>query len=231
MKLLTNKFIFNHQLKRCVYPIKIIVGASGDRYPGWLSTEKSFLDITNPDHWKKYFDFSIPVTTENQIGEMTETIDGVEQKIKYYMDVPEEKIEYRKTPMISNILADHVFQELTAEESIAALKNMRRYLIDGGRIRIAVPDYGHRERKFVSLMQQIYPNKQNHNFQSMINLCRAAGFKQFQLKEYFDAGGLFYISTWYRIDGYCKRSFWYDPNNMIGDTGMFWSCLIVDVIK
>jgi predicted SAM-dependent methyltransferase len=231
IKKFISRKVFEYVLKKNPFPCKLVVGADGDRYPGWLSTEKKYFDITNEDHWKKYFDVEIPITYEDQIGTRKEKIDGVEQDVKFYMDVPEEKIEIRKMQVISHILADHVFQELTEADAIQALVYAKRYLTPGGKIRIAVPDDNHRDKQFVQLMQQIYQPKVHYNRDKLLRVVRAAGFKRFQVKENFDAGGLFNISTWYRQEGFVKRSFWYDPNNMANNTGMFWSCLIIDAIK
>jgi predicted SAM-dependent methyltransferase len=222
--------IFERLLKKYPFPCKLIVGANGDRYPGWLSTEKSYFDITNGFHWRKYFDIKVPVSVEEQIGEREELVDGVKTMVKYQKEIPEEKIEWRKMEVIQNILADHVLQELTNHDAIIALELAHQYLTPGGTIRVAVPDAGHNDKKFINLMQQQYPGY-HYDKTDLIRTMRSAGFTRFKVKEGFDAGGLFNISTWYRIDGYCKRSFWYDPNNMVGDTGMFWSCLIIDAIK
>lgn len=208
------KKVFEYQIKRYPFPCKVIVGADGDRYPGWLSTEKSFFDITNIDHWKKYFEMKVPITTADQTKE-----------------VPDEMIEWKPMQVIKNLLLDHVLQELDNIEAVTALTWCKKYMAPGGRIRIAVPDWNHRDNDFKELMQQIYPSKMKLTEKNLIHLLRQAGFKQFQVKECFQDSEFFNISTWYRIDGYCKRSFWYDPNNMTGDTGMFWSCLIVDAIK
>ncbi len=223
--------IFERLLKRFPFPVKLIVGANGDRYPGWLSSEKSYFDITKAADWEKYFNVSVPVTTSEQIGTRMEMVDGVMQEVKFQLDVPEEQIEHRSMQVIKNILADHVIQELSWDDAIIAMKLAHKYLTPGGRIRIAVPDNGHRSELFTKTMKQIYHPKWEYDKAEMMQMLRAAGFKHFQVKEAFDIGGLFNISTWYRIDGFCKRSFWYDPNNMTTDTGMFWSCLIIDTIK
>lgn len=226
-----SKLIFEHQLKQHPFPCKIVAGASGDRYPGWLSTEQSFFDITNEAHWKKYFDVKVPVTTENQIGERKETIGGVEQTVKFYKEIPDHLIEHKRMQVISRLLAEHIFEHLTDLDAVKALKLTHKYLAPGGRIRIAVPDMNHPDKKYLDYQRSISGHKQEYNYQSLTAQCRKAGFKQFQLKEYFDAGGLFNISTWYRIDGHVKRSFWYDWRNMTMEGGVFWSSLIIDAIK
>lgn len=223
--------IFERMLSKFPFPVKLIVGAKGDRYPGWLSSEKSYFDITKASDWEKYFNVSVPVTTSEQIGTRMEEVDGVKQEVKYQLDVPEEQIEYRRMQVIKNILADHVIHELNYDDAVKAMRFAHKYLTPGGRIRIAVPDADHKDERFVKLMKNIYQPKWDYSSNGMLRMLKAAGFKHFQVKEAFDVAGLFNISTWYRIDGYCKRSFWYDPNNMIMDKGMFWSCLIVDAIK
>ena len=34
--------------------MKVIIGAAGTTYPGWVSTNKHELDLLNPDDWRKY---------------------------------------------------------------------------------------------------------------------------------------------------------------------------------
>ena len=33
---------------------KIVIGAAGTNYPGWISTNRDTLDLLNPDDWAKY---------------------------------------------------------------------------------------------------------------------------------------------------------------------------------
>ncbi len=44
-----------HAYVRAGNPIKLIIGSGGTSYPGWLSSDVPTLDITNPDHWQKFF--------------------------------------------------------------------------------------------------------------------------------------------------------------------------------
>lgn len=36
--------------------LKIILGAGGQSYKGWISSDKNYFDITNDQHWKKFFE-------------------------------------------------------------------------------------------------------------------------------------------------------------------------------
>ena len=47
---------------------------------------------------------------------------------------------FKKKIVISNILAEHVFEHLTYDECIKALKVINKYMIKNSKIRIAVPD-------------------------------------------------------------------------------------------
>jgi predicted SAM-dependent methyltransferase len=37
-------------------PIKVIVGAGTQRQPGWISTEREYLNLLKPEDWERYFD-------------------------------------------------------------------------------------------------------------------------------------------------------------------------------
>ena len=36
-------------------PLRIVLGASAHFPPGWIATEFAFLDLLNPDHWRRFF--------------------------------------------------------------------------------------------------------------------------------------------------------------------------------
>lgn len=36
-------------------PLKVVIGAGGTRYEGWVHTDVPYLDATNPDDWKQFF--------------------------------------------------------------------------------------------------------------------------------------------------------------------------------
>lgn len=204
-----SKQIFKHQMKQEPFPIKLVVGASGDRYPGWISTEESYFDITNEDHWDKYFHYDQPVWNEKT-----------------------EKWESEPMPVISRILAEHVFEHLDEIAIEHTLKLMHKYLVIGGRIRIAMPDPLHTNKKYLEYIRD--PIHNHITELSAIQLARkikAAGFENVQIKEGFNDAGFFNVSTWYRVDGYVKRSFWYDARNMLMDDGILWTSVIVDGIK
>jgi len=233
MKYYIRKKVFEHQLKKSPLPVKLIVGADGDRYPGWLSTEKSFFDITNPDDWEKYFDFGVRALEPGAPDYREEEVGGVKSQVPYFN--PDKKITVDKDlQVVRRILAEHVFHFLTEDQAMAALQLMKKYLTDDGRIRIAVPDQYHKDQRYIEYVNDpVHGHKSRWSFQSLTRFIKAAGFKHVQVKEAFDAGGSFNIATWYRIDGYVKRSFWYDYRNMVPELGnnIFWSSLIIDAIK
>lgn len=206
MKKLISKMIFKHQMKKKPFPIKLIVGAGGDRYPGWLSTEQKYFDITKEEDWEKHFRYDQPVWN---------------QKI--------EKWQYEFMPVVGRILADYVFQDLDEIAVEHTLKLAYKYLVYGGKIRIAVPDMLHPDPRYVEQMKEI-PHQSEWTAIKLARLMKAAGFNS-TIKEGFGDAGFFHVSTWYRVDGYCKRSFWYDPRNMTMDDKFLWTCVIVDGVK
>ncbi len=42
--------------------------------------------------------------------------------------------------IITNVVAEHVFEHLTKEQCLKSLQNIHKHMIQGGRVRIAVPD-------------------------------------------------------------------------------------------
>ena len=50
---------------------------------------------------------------------------------------------------IDRMLAEHVFEHLTPEQLAAVLREARRYLNSGGRIRFAVPDGNHPDPNYI----------------------------------------------------------------------------------
>ena len=219
---------FERKLRKSIYPVKLIVGASGDKFPGWLSSEEYFFDITNEKDWRKYFDINVPQNDEVEYRE--QIIDGVKTNVPFFKPPWNPNIKKQSMRIISRIVAEYVIQLLTREEALIALKLMYKYLIKGGRVRIAVPDSNHPHKKYLETMKQI-EHKEEYDYHSLAQLLHDAGFKKVQIKESFTHGNMFHISTWYLIDGMIKRSFWYDPSNFECRDGFLWTSIIVDGIK
>lgn len=135
---------------------------------------------------------------------------------------------------ISHILAEHVWEHLSAQDAELAIKNCFIYLEHGGRLRIAVPDGFHSDPDYIA---QVKPggygsgaedHKVLYDFRSLSAMLEAAGF-QVSLLEWFDEHGQFHFEPWDASNGMVKRSTRYDPRNSTNPTT--FTSLIVDGIK
>ena len=112
---------------------------------------------------------------------------------------------------ITHIVAEHVFEHLTWDEARAALANINRYLKDGGRIRIAVPDGYHPDPIYLEhvgingIGDDAADHKQLLNVDTLIRLVEDAGLKAFHLEGY-DRHGKLVRKPWKASDGYIRRS-------------------------
>ncbi len=132
---------------------------------------------------------------------------------------------------IDRMLAEHVFEHLTAEQFQDVLRIARIYLADGGRIRIAVPDGYHPNPDYI---QHVRPgglgegaddHKVLYTCDLMGDLLAAQGY-DVQLLEYYDAAGEFHHRAWQAADGFVRRSAWHDSRNAVGQ--LVYTSLIVD---
>lgn len=112
---------------------------------------------------------------------------------------------------ISKILAEHVFEHLTAKQAEKALKYAYAHLGKGGNFRIAVPDEYHPSKYVYDLAK---PNgldvgSDDHkifwNYKKLCNLATSIGYSV-KLVEYFDEHGIFHKSEDQVENGYIARS-------------------------
>ena len=143
---------------------------------------------------------------------------------------------------VSHMLAEHVWEHLTLWEALQALINCGRYLVPGGRLRLAVPDYwrmatwhGQQSTKSGASL----PGDQGtaaallalsasfgHHVEYTIRLmCRMLLFAGLQMEplEFHDVTGLFHFKEWDIADGFVTRSLRYDKRGAVS--------LIVDAYR
>lgn len=157
---------------------------------------------------------------------------------KDILDITDEKAWLKFTPgynSLDNILAEHVWEHLTDEDTQLANKNCYKFLKSGGKLRIAVPDGLHTDKEYV---ENVKPggkgigsddHKILYNFEIMVERLKDAGFEKIILLEYWDKEGNFNHHEWKIEDGFIKRSKNHDPRNKGGKLG--YTSLIVDAIK
>jgi len=145
---------------------------------------------------------------------------------------------FKKKIVISNILAEHVFEHLTYDECIKALKVINKYMIKNSKIRIAVPDGYNPDPIY---LQNVGINgvgvaaddhKQLLNKDILFEILSKSNFKP-KLIEGYDANKNLYIEKYLIEDGFVKRSRQNNDPNLEKIWGFRDSktSLIIDAVK
>lgn len=141
--------------------------------------------------------------------------------------------KFFKNSEISNILAEHVWEHLTKEESKIALDNCFKFLKKDGRLRIAVPDGNFPDKDYINHVKPGGHGAGSDDHKILYThatLCKElenAGF-MVQLVEYFDENGRFLKNKWSAEEGFIHRSFEFDKRN---ENELKYTSLIIDGIK
>ncbi len=134
---------------------------------------------------------------------------------------------------ISHILAEHVWEHLSIEDSQKALHNCHIFLKKRGKIRIAVPDGYFPDQTYINSVKPggFGPGSDDHKIlYTYLTLSRElinAGF-DFHLIEYFNENGQFVRNEWSIDDGFIHRSYQHDIRNI---DGLRYTSLIIDGVK
>ncbi len=113
--------------------------------------------------------------------------------------------------ILSHVVAEHVFEHLTYEEAQTALALINEHLIDGGRVRIAVPDGFNPDETYLKhvgingIGDDAADHKQLLNAEILEELIRQAGFEAAHLEGYRQDGMLVQI-PYKQEDGFILRS-------------------------
>lgn len=134
---------------------------------------------------------------------------------------------------IERFLAEHVFEHISYEDALIALKNCHQFMENGGVIRIAVPDGFNPNPDYIDMVKPggygdgSHDHKLLYDYQKFSSLLESAGFNV-NLLEYYDEDGKFHFQEWDSEDGYIKRSMRYDKrfHEPLG-----YSSLIIEGIK
>ena len=135
---------------------------------------------------------------------------------------------------IDAILAEHVFEHLSEAEGMQALKMCSKFMKNGARLRVAVPDGYNPNADYIEMVRPGGggPGSEGHkvlyNVDMLESMFRLAGFSVRRL-EYYDSKGDFHKSFWNPEDGKINRSLQYDPRNS-GET-ITYTSLILDGVK
>lgn len=134
----------------------------------------------------------------------------------------------------TNIMAEHVWEHLTAADTFLANKYCHQFLATNGVLRLAVPDGFNPDKDYINYVKPggngsgADDHKILYNHKSMQQKLEEAGFKV-QLLEYWDESGNFHFTDWSDEGGRINRSRRYDHRNRDGKLN--YTSLIVDAIK
>ena len=148
--------------------------------------------------------------------------------------IPEHwKKTFRKNS-IDGMLAEHVWEHLTAQDGLTAAKQCFEYLKPGGYLRVAVPDGFHPDPKYIDYVKVggsgcgADDHKVLYTFETLKELFSNAGFRV-ELLEYFDAKGKFHFVDWDPRSGTIHRSKRFDRRNENGE--LKYTSIIIDAYK
>ena len=134
-------------------------------------------------------------------------------------------------------LAEHVWEHMTFDEGIIAVKNCYDFLEDGGYLRVAVPDKNFRNERYQNMVRiggngdpshPSYTHKIVYDHHTFKKVFECAGFSV-ELLEYYDENGIFHYKYWNEADGRIGRSLRFDTRNSEGKLGMI--SIILDAKK
>ncbi|MCX6313015.1 MAG: hypothetical protein NT084_15445 [Bacteroidetes bacterium] len=152
------------------------------------------------------------------------------------LDVTNEKnwLELLKGKSIHNIFAEHVWEHISPEQAEKANWNIFKFLKNGGRFRVAVPDGFKPDEDYINYVKPgghgagSDDHKILYNYQIMKIALEKVGF-QVELLEYWDEEGEFHFTDWNLEHGKVMRSRRFDLRNTNGE--LKYTSLIVDAIK
>lgn len=138
-------------------------------------------------------------------------------------------LAYFAPASIDAMLAEHVWEHLTAEQARVAAITCHRFLKPGGYLRVAVPDGLHPDADYI---RGVKPPADDHQVlythASFRQLFEGAGF-QVQLLEYHDELGQFQCREWDPALGMIRRSRRFDPRNTASRLG--YTSIVLDASK
>ena len=119
---------------------------------------------------------------------------------------------FRDKMILTHVVAEHVFEHLTPNETHKALCNICRHLNDGGRIRIAVPDGYNPSEEYIEHVRvggrgdDAADHKQLMDQDSLKKYLMDAGLSSIEVVEGHDKDGFLTSNSWSSENGYIRRS-------------------------
>lgn len=118
---------------------------------------------------------------------------------------------FRDKKLLTHVVAEHVFEHLTYEECREALRLIRKHMIPGGRIRIAVPDGYHPDPTYLrhvginGIGADASDHKQLLTMDGLSTLLTESGYTAHPLEGY-NKDGVLIQESFNVADGYIYRS-------------------------
>jgi predicted SAM-dependent methyltransferase len=135
---------------------------------------------------------------------------------------------------IDAMLAEHVWEHLSADEGLAAARRCHEYLRNGGYLRVAVPDGYFPDGEYIEHVRPggsgsgAHDHKVLYTYASLSDLFLEAGF-EVKLLEYHDAQGRFHRVDWDPALGKIHRSSRFDERNR--DGVLRYTSIVLDAHK
>ncbi len=132
------------------------------------------------------------------------------------------------------ILAEHVWEHLSADDARDAARICHKYLRPGGYLRVAVPDGLHPDPGYIESVRVggtgagAADHKQLYRYDSFAAVFKSAGF-EVRHYEHFDESGRFDFREWDPRDGMIWRSMRFDERNRDGNPN--YTSIVLDAVK
>ena len=195
-------------LRQRYSPLRLVIGAGGTSYEGWLSSNYAAEPALLP-HLGQLDSASMPLD-----------ITVAEQWARLFDECT-----------VARMLSEHVFEHLSHEQLEKGFALCRQYLEPGGRLRIAVPD-GHRPdaRYIDAVSPPVDGHKQLFTIESLTCLLEGAGFEVVPL-EYYDSSGKLNRHPYDEADGIVLRCFARDRQVDFAYADHHYTSIIVDAVR
>lgn len=135
----------------------------------------------------------------------------------------------------SAFLAEHVFEHLSMADGLFGMALCRQYLVEGGTLRIAVPDKLHSDPEYIRWTEPggVGPGADDHKvFYDLETLCSSlaqAGFTKIRPIEWWGGDRRFHALPWSPEQGLVRRSLKHDSRNLTRPIP--YTSLIVDAVR
>jgi predicted SAM-dependent methyltransferase len=201
--------------KLSVSPRKRIVIGAGSRYdPGWIPTQRDFLELTEPRDWEHYFEAnSVEAFLAEHVWEHITPEEGLAAASRCFRCL--KPGGYLRVAVPDGLHPDPAYVELVKADAGAASP-------------ASGPDGNSANHKAL------------YTYRTLKQLFERAGFRV-ALYEYFDEGGTFHCQDWDQTAGTIWRSKRFDPRNRGGNLAsvypgsledyLAYSSIILDAVK